>query len=430
MGAADDISAAVPADELDAPDPEYLGYLPSTSSDIHPFDNPGIISYNGTTLFDDLDDTGLYSEYMHSASSFGLVTQEYFTWYNFDFSSDSAWFPVNTDADLHLSFRKNFNNGVLMHSVRITTKAADGSDASMVLWFPDASIDDYQGIFMTNEYGQPFDNTGSYAYPNYNVYISSNGTYFPTGTTLPAYFSDGAQVYYNYTIPASQVKSMYDSGSVIYFYMIPTYSGQYSILEYGTDNIINTFNSYHRIFNNYELRIINSSPYVTINYKLFDGHFAYNNLLPTAQRYGFSWELNQGPIISFSSMELDESISKSGSLPKYYLDDTSNIKVYLASETDYIDYINSDQKVVDDNNKAREEYDKKSEEYQDALKGFESLNKPTIKADDVVLPSGSIESIDHLSGILSIIWEDKMIKEMLIISLTFVFVGYILFGKR
>lgn len=398
-------------------------------------------SYDGTSFFDDLDDSDAsfvnditisdpYTDHSWRPWARGgfIEIRYYYIARNGEVAYLRDLMEVDFDSPLEISLRKNTNpsRGQLEHSIRFT-QFVDGQVITRFGWFPDFGIDDYQGFYLTLGDGQfpTAGVNGSLCQPSWNV------SYVKNTVTYPGYFAEFPQVYGNFVLSATQVESA-GNGGYISFWAIPTYAGQYSIREYETNNIILTHNNYGQILDSYMMYVVGfNSGNIRFYITRHDGYISYNNLSPNPQRYAVSEFLNKGPLYPFSlKSEINGKVSKSGSFPKYYLDSTSDISLYIASEQQYNAYQESDQKIEDDIQIQKDNYDKKSEEFKESIKGFEALPKPDITSNTVILPSGSVESIDELSGILSIIWEDKMVKEMLIISLTFVFVGYILFGKR
>ena len=74
--------------------------------------------------------------------------------------------------------------------------------------------------------------------------------------------------------------------------------------------------------------------------------------------------------------------------------------------------------------------DKKEEHFQDVMKDYNSLNKPTFSKDVIQIDEQQTQDVIAYSATFNSVFDNKLILGMLMTCLTFVFVGYVLFGKK
>lgn len=375
-----------------------------------------VVSYDGTTLFEDLiiDDELVRNPYL---SYFDEVISNAFPFYVEVPGAPTQTIFINKNRECTISFLKNNYEGELMHGIKVTTYYDDGSELQYLFFYPNMSIDDYQGFSRANWLNQ------LWCRPSYNVAL-------PSG--LPAYTAESPQVYFtDYYEPEDYVFV-----SDFTYYAIPTYAGRFTTRDWVTGGIYTNLDLYLRIGNYYQQRFLNNSNNTLISTTFY----SYFNLgqssvfqsyqYSVADVYAFALEQGAGPIATFTELTETDFVEVAKNFPKYYSADYSDVKSFLISPSQFEEYLQSDQKVQDDLNNSKNEYDDKSKEFEDYVNEYRDIPKPDISDVDLTISQDVELGISDMNDIYSVIFNNTMVFQMLIISLTFVLVAYILFGKR
>ena len=379
-----------------------------------------IVSYDGTTLFEDLiiDDEIVRNPYL---SYFDEVISNAFPFYVEVPGASTQTIFINKDRECSISFLKNIYAGELMHGIKVSTYYDDGSELQYLFFYPNMSIDDYQGFSRANWEYQLF------CRPSYNVSL-------PNG--LPAYTAESPQVYFT---------DYYEPEDYVYvtdftYYAIPTYAGRFTVRDWSTGSIYINDDQYLKIGDIYNRQFLQNvgSNYIFISewsrfnqgesfYKAYD--YLYSDVI------GFSLSQGGAPYLLYdsnisSNVVLYPNGTSNANFPKYYSENYSDIKTFLITPSQYEDYLNSDQKFIDDLNKSKEEYNQSSDEFKEYVDQYRDIPKPDISDVDLTLSQDVELGIASINEIYAVMFNNTITFQMLIISLTFVLVSYILFGKR
>lgn len=417
---ASDSSEAVDFDELyysdfgDLPEPIYSTNLVGSSP---------LPSYDGTTLFEDMiiDYEQIRSPYI--GLYVDIITNPLF--FNVYQPGDAQGSPsgriyVNKNFNSEIIFMKQTFEGELMHAIKVKTYFDDGSPTEFLYLFHDLTIDDIQG------FSAPSFGGGLYCAPAYNVVLDGN-------PFNPGYTAEYNQVY------CTLYLEDYDYANITTpdIYAIPTYAGKTQVRRYLDDIVLSNYDVYldvkdkavRRFYN-----IDNKYKYEFLSMKGYPNTFlgsvmGWINSPFENNAYGYSLSLDRGPIFTSESVG-SKTIEYTYNFPKYYRESTSNIITYAVTYSQYNDYVGSDQQIADDYQASKEEYEKNSVELKEALEEYKNIPKPDVSNINININNNASLGISSLSDIFGIIFANSMIIQMLMISLTFVFVAYILFGKR
>lgn len=396
VGAEDPVSSAPDLDE------------PYLEPEIHT-----IVSYDGTTVFEDLiiDDEIVRNPYL---SYFDEVISNAFPLYVEVPGASTQYIFINKDRECTISFLKNTYEGELMHGIKVTTYYDDGSELQYLFFYPNMSIDEYQGFSRANwEYNL-------FCRPSYNVSL-------PNG--LPAYTAESPQVYFT---------DYYEPEDYVYvrdftYYAIPTYTGRFTVREWESDLIYQNYDEWLRVYNEW----VDTFTKGSTRYSLTHWAYSFNQssqsvdyYFPFQQYYAFSSSNGSAPFLTTDYFVDQTTFRRQGFFPKYYNSTSSDIKTYLITKDQYDAWYVSDAGVQDRLNNSKEEYNQSSDEFKEYVDQYRDIPKPDISDVDFTLSQDVELGIASINEIYAVMFNNSITFQMLIISLTFVLVSYILFGKR